>query len=131
MPFSLAETYILVAEQALGASLPGIYRAYIAKCNGGEVEAEYDTWQVHPLEDRTDRKRISRTANHVLRETEQARRWPKFPAEALCIASNGTGDLLVLKREGSAFKDEVYLWSHEHGTTTWLAASIEELAITQ
>jgi hypothetical protein len=131
MAFALAETYILAAEQALGASLPGIYRAYIAKCNGGELEAEYDRWELHPLEDRTDRKRISRTASHVLRETEQARKWPNFPPGALCIASNGTGDLLVLKREGNTIEDAVYLWSHEFGTITLLAASVEALAIAQ
>jgi hypothetical protein len=129
MPFPLAESYILDAEIALGATLPPRYQASIARSNGGEVEAEFDTWQLHPLEDRTDRKRLARSASHVLRETEQARKWPKFPANVIAIASNGTGDLLVLQQQGSAFADTVYLWSPETGELVHIAEGIDELAI--
>ena len=128
MPFPLDESYILAAEQALGASLPPKYRAMLARRNGGEIEAEYDTWQLHPLEDRSDRKRLARSASHVLRETEQARKWPKFPADVIAIASNGTGDLLVLKQQDGAFSEAVYLWSHETGALLQVAGSIDELA---
>jgi len=129
MPFSLAENYILDAEVALGGKLPVRYRSWIARSNGGEVEAQHDTWQVHPLEDRTDRKRLTRSANHVVRETELARKWPAFPADAIAIASNGAGDLLVLQRQASAFAEVVYLWSHESGELVPIAESIDDIAI--
>jgi hypothetical protein len=129
MPFPLAEQYIIAAEQALGAMLPPHYREAIARCNGGEVEAEYDVWQLHPLEDRSDKKRLARSGNHVVRETEQAKKWATFPTEAISIASNGTGDLLVLLRDGAAFSDTVYLWSHETGTVKQVAQGIHEIAV--
>jgi SMI1 / KNR4 family (SUKH-1) len=129
MPFPLAECYIQEAEVALGAKLPPKYRAAIARSNGGEVEAVSDIWQVYPLEDRTDRKRLARSASHVLRETEQAKMWTKFPANVIAIASNGAGELLVLLQHGSVFADTVYLWSHETGKLTNVAESIDELAI--
>ena len=129
MPFPIAENYILDAEAALRAKLPERYRSWIARSNGSEVEAQHETWQVHPLEDRTDRKRLARSANHVVRETEQARKWPTFPAAAIAIASNGTGDLLVLQKRASAFTDTVYLWSHESGELLPIAGSIDDLTI--
>ena len=127
MPFPLAEAYILQAESALGSRLPPSYRAAIAKANGGEVEAEHDTWQLHPLEDRTDRKRQARSSAHMLRETEHARTWRAFPLDAIAIASNGTGDHLVLRRHDNVFADTVYLWSHETGELARIADSIDEL----
>jgi len=129
MPFPLAENYIRDAEVALEGKLPGRYRNWIARSNGGEVEAQDDTWQVHPLEDRTDRKRSARSANHVVWETEQARKWSAFPINAIAIASNGTGDRLVLLQQDSAFADAVYLWSHESGELRPIAESIDDLAI--
>jgi len=129
MPYPVAENYILDAEAALGGKLPERYRGWITRSNGGEVEARKDTWQVHPLEDRSDRKRFARSANHVVRETEQARKWPTFPATAIAIASNGTGDLLVLQQKASEFSDMVYLWSHESGELLPIAKSIDDLAI--
>lgn len=128
MSFPLGESYILEAERALRSVLPPRYRAAIAKSNGGEVQAEYDTWQLHPLEDRTDRKRLARSAAHVLRETEEARKWTNFPSDAIAIASNGTGDLLVLRRQDNIFEDTVYLWSHESGQLVRIAGNIDELA---
>ncbi len=129
MPFPLAESYILDAESAIGSSLPPRYRAAIAKSNGGEVEAQYDTWRLHPLEDRSDRKRLARTAGHVVQETEQARKWANFPANVIAIASNGTGDFLVLRQQDSVFADTVYLWAHENGALSRIADNIDELAI--
>jgi Holliday junction resolvase-like predicted endonuclease len=128
MPFPLAESYILEAESALGSPLPPRYRAALATSNGGEVETEYDTWQLHPLQDRTDRKRLARTAAHVLRETEQASKWANFPIDVIAIASNGTGDLLVLRRLDNLFEDTVYHWSHESGELVRVAGGIDELA---
>ncbi len=61
------------------------------------------------MRDDSDRKRLSRTANDIVRETEAAREWDEFPADVVAIAGDGSGDALVLL-PGS---DEIYIWSHE------------------
>ena len=127
MPFSISTDQIARTEDSLGASLPERYRASMARSNGGDVEAREDHWQLHPLEDKSDLKRVSRTASHIVRETEQARLWPNFPPDAISIASNAAGDLLVLRRRDGTIHDTVYIWSHEDGKLTELAKSIEEL----
>lgn len=127
MPFDLAESFILEAERALGARLPESYRSAMAQSNGGEVEILDDVWQLHPIADTSDRKRLARTANHILRETESLRSWPKFPPGALTIAANGSGDQLVLVRRADAFDPSVLLWSHETGELQKVASDFGEL----
>jgi hypothetical protein len=127
MPFPVSTAEITATEKSLGAGLPERYRASMVRCNGGHVEARDDTWQLHPLEDKTDRRRATRTANHIVRETREARKWPNFPPDAISIASNGTGDLLVLRQWEGVIHDTVYLWSHAEGNLTELAQSIDQL----
>ena len=62
-----------------------------------------------PVWDPTDRRTARRTANHLLLETSQARRWAGFPEGAVAVARNGSGDVLVL-RAGS---DVIEVWWHE------------------
>ena len=59
------------AEESLAIMLPAAVRARLLQENGGEIEADGDVWELFPVEDSTDRKRISRTANHIVRETEK------------------------------------------------------------
>lgn len=113
MPFDLAESYVIEAERQLGASLPVSYRTSMLIENGGELETEEDDWQQYPIADTSDRKRLSRTANHILKETEACLDWSGFPANALAIAGNGCGDQLVFLKEGNTFQSTVYHWSHE------------------
>jgi hypothetical protein len=42
--------------------------------NGGEILTEEDEWQLFPIFDKTDKKRISRTANHIVLETNASQR---------------------------------------------------------
>jgi hypothetical protein len=58
-----------------------------------------------------DRRRITRTANQVVRETRSAREWAGFPEGAVALAGNGGGDFLIL-RAGS---DEGEFWDNETG----------------
>lgn len=109
MGFPVAEARILDAERQLGRSFPRLLRDRLIRHNGGEVGAEGDDWTLHPVWDPTDRKRMARTAGHVVRETGRAREWPGFPGDAVSIATDGTGDHLIL-RPGS---DRVELWDHE------------------
>ena len=41
--------------------------------NGGEVAAYNDVWSLHPILDNSDRKRLSRSCNDILRETRAMR----------------------------------------------------------
>ena len=127
MPFDLAESFILDAERELGAKLPESYKAAMSRSNGGEIETLDDVWQLHPIADTSDRKRLARTANHVLRETAAMRGWAKFPEGAPAIAANGSGDQLVFLRGASSFESTVHLWSHETGDLEQLAEDFSEL----
>jgi hypothetical protein len=127
MSFDLAESFISGVEQQLGATLPVSYRDAMLRANGGELEIHTESWQQYPIEETSDRKRISRSTNHVLKETEVCLRWPHFPKHALAIAGNGSGDQLVLTRQGGTFDPSVYIWSHETGTLAKVASDFSEL----
>ena len=68
----------------------------MAQVNGGELTTEDDDWQLFPFFDKSDNKRISRTCNHIILETNQAKQWENFPVNGIAIGSNGCGDLLLL-----------------------------------
>lgn len=117
MGFDVDDSRIQAAEVELGRELPAPLRERLRRDNGGEVEARCalgeDGWWLHPVWDDGDRKRAGRSANHVIRETEAARRWSGFPADAIAIADNGSGDRLVLL-PGS---ERIHWWDHETGET--------------
>jgi hypothetical protein len=82
--------------------------------NGGTLAIDGEDWELHPILDETDAKRIARTCNDVVQETKEAQAWAGFPKEALAIASNGAGDRLVLLRSGDDnYGETVYVWNHE------------------
>jgi len=125
MPFPVDRQLIARAEQQIGAPLPEFLVRRLEKDNGGEFDAADDPWQLHPVFDDGDRKRIARTSNHLVRETMAAREWRGFPQDAVAIADNGTGDKLVLLRDGPRFGDSVYLWDHQSGTLELVDADFE------
>lgn len=113
MPFDLDERYVQAAEQALGVSLPTSYRLTMMKSNGGTVVAESDDWDLYPIADHSDRKRLTRTLNGVILETERARAWRGFPSAAVALGSNGEGDQFVFLADGQWLGPEVFIWRHE------------------
>lgn len=131
MAFPTSEEMIAKTEATLGLRLPESLRRYLLATNGGEIEADYDDWIVFPVADNSDRKRLSRSANHIVRETGHARGWAGFPADAIAIASNGAGDYLVLQPDAvrpNAAAAAVYRWDHESKQLIWLAADWSELS---
>lgn len=105
------------AESALGRRLPSALRERLLRDNGGEVfvrdaPGEDAAWQLHAVWDDSDRKRAGRTANHIVHETHEARTGG-LPGDALAVASNGTGDLLILLPND----DSLHWWDHETGDT--------------
>jgi hypothetical protein len=127
VPFNLPEEQLTKTEEELGTTLPHAYREAMKLDNGGEASTEEDDWEIYPIRDTSDRKRISRTCNHIIYETEFCKGFGNFPDEALAIASNGLGDQMVFLKESGQFLNTVYLWLHETGELKPLAASFDEI----
>jgi len=127
MPFDLAERFIRAAEEELGAPLPFSYRQAMMASNGGELAAYDDIWILHPILDKSDRKRLSRSCNDILRETRMMQDWPDWPENAVAIADNGSGDKLLFLREGLLYQPEVYIWLHDTGDVISVAQNFSEL----
>jgi hypothetical protein len=128
MGFPIADEQIAMTEAELGAALPATYRAAMKRNNGGEVETDEDIWFLHPILDNSDRKRISRSANHILRETKVALEWGGYPENGLCIGHNGSGDLLLFLNKDGKIDDKVYIWRHETGETEMIADDFSRIA---
>lgn len=114
MAITTTEDRVAAAEAQLGARLPTEYRNRLIANNGGDLETADDVWQVFPVFDDTDRTRASRSANHIVREAQQASGWPGFPRGAVAVAANGTGDLLIfLPGVDGTCNGRLQRWSHE------------------
>jgi hypothetical protein len=130
MPFPIDIKYIVETEQELGFIFPDSFKNKMAQENGGELTSDEHDWQLFPFYDKSDKKRISRTCNHIVLETKQARSWNNFPGNGVAIASNGAGDNLVLlptENDNKKLSDEIYLWRHETGEVEKIANNIDEL----
>jgi len=131
MPFATEDQFIDAAEAKLGVRLPKALRARLRNTNGGEVEIKDDVWQLYPVFDTSDRKRTTRTANDIVRETTVAREWRGFPPAAVAIAANGSGDLLVLlpsAQDPSILDERIYVWDHETTKLHVVAGNLEQVA---
>ncbi|RLB57801.1 MAG: SMI1/KNR4 family protein [Deltaproteobacteria bacterium] len=130
MPFPVDPKYIEKAESALGRRLPRAYRNQLIRTNGGAVQLDEDSvWWLYPIFDDSTTKRLRRTCNDILRETEEARAWPDFPSDVLAIAHDGSGNYLVLTPgdDPSSFADAVFMWDHEVGGLERIARSLDDL----
>ena len=128
MPFELEERFVITAEQKLGASLPYSYRQAMMTSNGGQVLVDDDVWDLHPILDTSDRKRLKRSCNDILHETEFMRDWLGWPENALAIASNAGGDRLVLLKVNGRYEPTVYVWLHETRELIAVADVFSDLA---
>lgn len=130
MPFPISEPELAKTEAKLGVRFPESFRQKMMEDNGGEVQAGGDSWALYPFLDTSDKKRLKRTCNDIARETQAAKLWRGFPANAVAIAANGGGDLLVLlpdQATPSALGSTVHLWSHETGELTRVAEDFGRL----
>src|SRR5215510_16580744 len=118
MAFSTSEQFIAQAETRLGVTFPASLRAHLLLENGGDLHADGDDWTLFPVSDNSDRKRLARSASHIVRESANARTWPGFPAPAVAIAANGSGDYLILvpdETDPARLGEAIYIWDHETG----------------
>ncbi|WP_111685612.1 SMI1/KNR4 family protein [Winogradskyella tangerina] len=125
MPFPVDEKYIIETESELSVKFPTDFKKRMMEENGGEIESEDFYFQIHPFFDKSDKKRISRTCNHIGLETKNARQWNDFPENGIVIGDGGSGDLIFLQHNGDGIlTDEVYLW--DHGEIEKIAETINE-----
>jgi len=118
VPFPVDIKSIHDAELKLGVRFPASFVSKMVKLNGGSVRIASDIFELHPFLDASDRKRLARTCNDIVRETTSARGWRGFPETAVNIGANGGGDLLVLMPQADRadlLSHEVYWWDHETG----------------
>lgn len=127
MPFPVERRFIEETERKLGASLPESFCNKMMEDNGGEVVALDDGWQLHPFLDSSDKKRLRKTCNDIVRETQVMKSWRGWPPTAINIASNGAGDHLVFLQTGQSIGPAVYQWFHETGELTKVADDFAEL----
>ncbi len=59
------------------------------------VENLNDEWWLYPIRDANDRKRISRTANHILRGNNILKEESDLPTNVIAIAHNSQGDQIL------------------------------------
>jgi hypothetical protein len=117
MPFATTENCVAAAERELNVVLPAEYRQRLTSVNGGGITTAGDDWLVFPVKDDTDASRAEQTRNHLVVQASAARSEKSFPVDALAIASNSRGDLLVLlKAEGAVRLDgRVHVWDRATG----------------
>jgi hypothetical protein len=128
MAFNLSEQYVQEAEVALAARLPESYRVAMMANNGGEVDAADDDWELIPIRDSSDRKRLARSCNDIVTETKSYREQSGFPDDVVVIAENGSGDCLLFRRQGNAFHPAPHVWLHETRTLMKISDDFSDLA---
>jgi hypothetical protein len=128
MPFPIDEKYIIETESELNVKFPNEFKNRMIKSNGGELVTDEFEFELFPFFDKSDRKRISRTCNHIGLETKNAREWNGFPENGIAIGSDGFGNLIILIHSGNGIlNDSIYFWNHEIGQIDKIAKSINEL----
>lgn len=129
MAFPIDEIQLSKTEARIGAAFPEGFRLKMMQENGGEFEIGEEDWFLYPFLDDSDRKRLSRTANDIVRETEAAREWRGFPPNGIAIAHNGDGDYLVFLIDAAKrdMSEEVFRWTHENGQLEKISSTFRDL----
>ena len=125
MAFPASEELVAQAERELGRDLPDELRRRLIENNGGEIAVVPwpDVWSLYPVRDDTDRRRLARTASHIVRqhtELAELREAGDLPDDAIAIAENAGGDLLLrLASESFAVWDHETAELDEDVSVTW------------
>ncbi|WP_299434025.1 SMI1/KNR4 family protein [uncultured Aquimarina sp.] len=130
MPFPVEEKYIIDTEKELEVTFPKSFRIRMMKLNGGEIENEEVHWVFYPFFDKSDKKRISRTSNHIVYETKEARNRTGFPKDAVAIGKDDYGNQIIMRPKlfnKKKLREAIYFWNHEAGSITRIAKIISEI----
>jgi len=130
MPFPVSPEEIAKTEAKAGFTFPTGFKLRLSKDNGGKIEIADDDWQLIPFLDTTDRKRISRTCNDIVKETASMRELSDFPANAFVVAKNGSECCLILLPEtedSTRLGETIYLRDMETGEYEPVADSLDAI----
>ena len=130
MPSQVDKKAIQQAETALGVVFPDIYKQKMLLENGGELTVEYEeddeeVWTLHSFQDKS-----GNVKDDIVAITTRARDGKKFPSNGVVIASDGSGDHLVLIpgiKNKTQLEETIYLWMHETGETAILIDDMAEM----
>ena len=126
MPFPIELKYIEQTETELNVIFPEVFKSRMMQTNGGETPNE--EFQLFPFWDKSEKKRMARTSNHIGLETNKARDWSGFPKYAIAIGSDGMGNVLILIHDGDGqLKEHIFFWDHETGEIELLTQNISGL----
>ena len=130
MPFPIEERFIEAAEAKLGLRLPQAYRRKLMRENGGELSLPPDHWQLFPVLDTSNKKRLKRTCNDIVLETKNSQEWAGFPPQGVAIGANGGGDNLLFMPSAddpSTLASDLFWWDHETGQLHRIHSTLDEL----
>lgn len=129
MAFPVDEKYIEKAEVELNIEFPNSFKIKMMSLNGGSVMVGDDYFDIHPFYDTSDKKRIKRTCNSIVRETKNAWEFYRLPRNLIVIGNNGGGDVLVYRIEPNGLiLNNVYWYDHETESLILAATDFSELS---
>lgn len=116
MPFPLDEKYIKATEEELSVIFPPKFKEKMMEDNGGTLSSRrpyVEHIQLYPFFDKSNKKRISRTCNHIGLETKNEKEADYgFPENAVTIGNDGSGNQIILIHNGNnVLEDIVYFWN--------------------
>jgi hypothetical protein len=122
IPLSLGANDLAIhdAESKLGVTFPAALCDFYRVCNGIEMPPD---WRVYAVFDPSNPRK---SANHIV-HANTAGRWPYLPQDYICLAQNGTGNQLVLKKSGPTLDLEIYVWDHETNTVLRWSKGLDDL----
>lgn len=131
MAFPVDEKFIEQAELELGVRFPASFRNKMMQMNGGSIEILGDVYDLHPFYDTSDKKRLKRSCNCIVRETQTARQHYGLPVDLILIARSGGGDSLCFQiLESGELDQHVYLQRHDADELLQVAAEFSAMPAT-
>ena len=130
MAFDVSEKYVIETEQKLGVVFPKSYRDSIMEINGGMVVSpqgeEEGVWFLFSICDKSDKNRLRRTAQDIVRENEAAWNYYGMPDNLYSIGGDNSEYIVFQKTQSGKLDDAVYLYHPSYGVKL-LSSDFSEL----
>jgi len=124
MGFNLEKKFIIETEKQLNYVFSDSYAKKMTNNNGGELTIENEGWFLFPIFDNSDKKRLKRTFNDIIRETKFFHSQYEGFNEYITFAYNGSGDYLLFNKN---IKKEIFIFFHESEEIKKIANDFNEL----
>jgi len=124
MGFNLDNLSIAKTEQLLDFEFSSSYKERMSYNNGGEITIQNEGWFLLPIFDNSDKKRLKRTFNDIIKETRLFHSEYSNFHSYIPFAYNGTGDYLVFNKNS---KTKIFIFFHEYKKIKKIAEDFTEL----